>query len=129
MIPMKTTDLATVLAQKEATKKMSVIRELMPEINRSLERGLSKIEIWKALQSNGLDISYGVFMTYLWRMERIGKAVMPNKPVASIPPPVSNTPQTEVVLIQGESRTGAAVNAAITNARSTDYSKTLSKRK
>jgi hypothetical protein len=69
MNPIDTPAFETALEQKKPSKKMSLIRQLMPRINGAIGRGLSKKEVWESLNGAGLEMSYNMFVTYLSRIE------------------------------------------------------------
>src|ERR1700678_1509238 len=41
-----------------------------PEIQASLASGRKMYEIWEALQLDGIEMSYGQFRTYVWRIRK-----------------------------------------------------------
>jgi len=43
-----------------------------PEIQASLASGRKMQEIWEALQLDGIEMSYGQFRTYVWRIRKKG---------------------------------------------------------
>jgi hypothetical protein len=43
-----------------------------PEIQASLASGRKMHEIWEALQLDGIEMSYGQFRTYVWRIRKKG---------------------------------------------------------
>jgi hypothetical protein len=43
-----------------------------PEIQASLASGRKMHEIWEALQLDGIEMSYGQFRTYVWRIRKRG---------------------------------------------------------
>src|SRR5271169_6307174 len=66
-----------------------------PEIQASLASGRKMHEIWEALQLDGIEMSYGQFRTYVWRIRKKGipaavkarESVMaPGSDAGSIPP-------------------------------------------
>src|SRR5277367_656101 len=43
-----------------------------PQIQASLDSGRTMHEIWEALQLDGIEMSYGQFRTYVWRIRKRG---------------------------------------------------------
>lgn len=43
-----------------------------PQIQASLDSGRTMHEIWEALQLDGIEMSYGQFRTYVWRIRKKG---------------------------------------------------------
>src|ERR1700728_2830140 len=41
-----------------------------PQIQASLDSGRTMHEIWEALQLDGIEMSYGQFRTYVWRIRK-----------------------------------------------------------
>jgi hypothetical protein len=119
MNPIDTSALESAIEQKQPTKKMSLIRQLMPKINEAMARGLSKKEIWESLSEAGLEIGYKMFVTYLSRIEPSNKAPEP-KHEANF--------STEVERDQGPSSTHSALDKARRHAAGTDYSKVMRNR-
>src|SRR5580693_5464319 len=58
-----------------------------PEIQASLDSGRTMHEIWEALQLDGIEMSYGQFRTYVWRIRK----KMPTTASAAEPAPVSTS--------------------------------------
>jgi hypothetical protein len=62
-----------------------------PEIQASLASGRKMHEIWEALQLDGIEMSYGQFRTYVWRIRKKGvPAAMTATASASVAAPASN---------------------------------------
>src|SRR5580658_8084973 len=49
-----------------------------PQIQASLASGRTMHEIWEALQLDGIEMSYGQFRTYVWRIRKKGVPVPVN---------------------------------------------------
>lgn len=77
MNPIDTPAFETALEQTKPSKKMSLIRQLMPRINGAISRGLSKKEVWESLNGAGLEMSYNMFVTYLSRIETRNSSAKP----------------------------------------------------
>jgi hypothetical protein len=58
-----------------------------PKIQASLESGRTMHEIWEALQLDGIEMSYGQFRTYVWRIRKKGVRT----PVGAMMPIAANT--------------------------------------
>lgn len=69
MNPVDPSALEAALETKAPTKKMSLLRQLMPKIREAMARGLSKKEIWESLRDSGMEMDYKMFITYLARIE------------------------------------------------------------
>ncbi len=108
----------TALQEKKPTKKMSLIRQLLPKIEEALERGLSKKEVWESLNNVGLEMNYKMFLIYLSRTELQSKAVATQGK--------DRANQNKVEL--GQLSTHAALSQARKDAAETDYSKIIRKR-
>lgn len=119
MNPIDTSALESALEQKKATKKMSLIRQLMPKINDAMARGLSKKEIWESLSEAGLEIGYKLFVTYLSRIEPSRKATEPRH---------EKDTSTAIEPDHGPSSTHNALGQARQHAAGTDYSKIMRNR-
>ena len=50
--------------------KSGRIRWAWPQIQASLGNGRKMHEIWEALQRDGIEVSYGQFRTYIWRIRK-----------------------------------------------------------
>jgi len=62
------------------------------EIQASLASGRKMHEIWEALQLDGIEMSYGQFRTYVWRIRKKGVPTDVRATAsASVVPPASNT--------------------------------------
>src|ERR1700678_3941829 len=62
-----------------------------PEIQASLASGRKMHEVWEALQLDGIEISYGQFRTYVWRIRKKGVPVAVGATAsASVAAPASN---------------------------------------
>jgi hypothetical protein len=62
-----------------------------PEIQASLAGGRKMHEIWEALQLDGIEMSYGQFRTYVWRIRKKGvPEAMSATASASVAAPASN---------------------------------------
>ncbi len=119
--------LATAIEQYQPTKKMSLIRGLMPNINNAKQRGLSKKEIWESLYGAGLDISYSTFLTYLSRIENQNRA--PAETPGTLADPTFCTPKTPNLDTGGRVHRTRTVYEVIEDARRSterkDYSKIM----
>jgi len=69
-----------------------------PEIQAGLASGRKMHEIWEALQLDGIEMSYGQFRTYVWRIRKKGvpvpvnatESVMaPGSDAGSVPPRIT----------------------------------------
>jgi hypothetical protein len=112
--------LETVIEQIKPTRKMSVVRGLMPKINEAIRRGLSKKEIWESLHDAGLEMSYKMFVTYLSRID------FPRGAHGSAPP-ARNASFPDA--LQGPDSTQLALERARKNVAAKDYSKLMRNRK
>lgn len=61
-----------------------------PEIQASLASGRKMQEIWEALQLDGIEMSYGQFRTYVWRIRKKGVPAAVSAASASVAAPASN---------------------------------------
>jgi hypothetical protein len=62
-----------------------------PEIQAGLASGRKMHEIWEALQLDGIEMSYGQFRTYVWRIRKKGVPVSVSATAsASVAAPASN---------------------------------------
>lgn len=62
-----------------------------PEIQAGLASGRKMHEIWEALQLDGIEMSYGQFRTYVWRIRKKGvPAAVSATASASVAAPASN---------------------------------------
>lgn len=118
MKPVDASALENALEHKNPSKKMSLIRQLMPKINKAIERGLSKKEVWESLSDAGLEMSYKMFVTYLLRIEASCKA----EPVHEVSSAISKKQS------PGEYSTHDALDQARQRATETDYSKLMRNR-
>ena len=118
MKPVDASALENALEHKNPSKKMSLIRQLMPKINKAIERGLSKKEVWESLSDAGLEMSYKMFVTYLLRIETSGKTERTHE--------VSRTVSGNQ--IPGEYSAHEALEQARQRATETDYSKLMRNR-
>lgn len=57
-----------------------------PEIQASLASGRKMHEIWEALQLDGIEMSYGQFRTYVWRIRRKGVTTAVSAPTSVVAP-------------------------------------------
>jgi len=57
-----------------------------PEIQASLASGRKMHEIWEALQFDGIEVSYGQFRTYVWRIRKKGVPTAVNATASVIAP-------------------------------------------
>src|SRR5580692_4732118 len=64
-----------------------------PQIQASLDSGRTMHEIWEALQLDGIEMSYGQFRTYVWRIRK----KMPTTAGAAVESAAGNTPGSKVV--------------------------------
>lgn len=112
--------LETAIEQIKPTRKMSVVRSLMPKINEAIRRGLSKKEIWESLHGAGLQMSYKMFVTYLSRID-VNSGPQKSEPLArkELFPDVLPSPDS----------TQAALEQARKNVAAKDYSKLMRNRK
>src|SRR5580658_4749743 len=63
-----------------------------PQIQASLDSGRTMHEIWEALQLDGIEMSYGQFRTYVWRIrKRMPTTARAKEPAAA------NTSSSDVV--------------------------------
>ena len=63
-----------------------------PEIQAGLASGRKMQEIWEALQLDGIEMSYGQFRTYVWRIRKRGiPAAVRATASASVAAPASNS--------------------------------------
>lgn len=58
------------LVAASPTRTAAVIRSLLPGIQRALTSGQNLKDIWKALQAEGLEVSYHAFYMVVWRARR-----------------------------------------------------------
>ena len=61
-----------VLRESAPRTKSGRIVWAWPEIQASLASGRKMHEIWEALQLDGIEMSYGQFRTYAWRIRKRG---------------------------------------------------------
>lgn len=119
MNPADTSAFEIALETKAPTKKMSLIRHLMPKIKLAMARGLSKKEIWESLRDSGLDISYKMFITYMSRIETRTTGTEPEQEQSDARATISE---------HETSSTHAALGEARQLAARTDYSKLIRNR-
>jgi hypothetical protein len=78
--------------------KIGLVLWAWPEIQASLKSGRRMHEIWEALQLDGLEMSYGQFRTYVWRIRKRTSGSTAGQPQAEMPSatpaPVSSAPAT-----------------------------------
>ena len=78
-----------------------------PEIQAGLASGRKMYEIWEALQLDGIEMSYGQFRTYVWRIRKKGVPVSvsatasvsvaaPASNAGSVQPRIAPSPQSAV---------------------------------
>ena len=58
------------LAADPPKRRVALIRSLLPAIEAALTSGQNLKEIWQALQTEGLDVSYHTFYMVVWRARR-----------------------------------------------------------
>ena len=58
------------LAADPPKRRVALIRSLLPAIEVALTSGLNLKEMWQALQTEGLDVSYHTFYMVVWRARR-----------------------------------------------------------
>jgi hypothetical protein len=58
------------LAAEAPRRKAVLIRSLLPEIQAALKSGQTLKDIWEALETEGLDVSYHTFHMAVWRARR-----------------------------------------------------------
>jgi len=58
------------LAADPPKRRVALIRSLLPAIEAALTSGLNLKEMWQALQTEGLDVSYHTFYMVVWRARR-----------------------------------------------------------
>ncbi len=58
------------LASGPPKTSVALIRSLLPGIERALTSGQNLKDIWEALQSEGLQVSYHTFYMVVWRAKR-----------------------------------------------------------
>jgi hypothetical protein len=66
-----------------------------PQIQASLDSGRTMHEIWEALQIDGIEMSYGQFRTYIWRIRKRGIPTIPEAAVHEAEKLASAAPITE----------------------------------
>jgi hypothetical protein len=64
------------LAAEAPRRKAVLIRSLLPEIQAALKSGQTLKDIWEALETEGLEVSYHTFHMAVWRARR--KPTAPN---------------------------------------------------
>lgn len=120
MQPVDPAALEAAIEQTQPTRKMSVVRALMPKINDAVRRGLSKKEIWESLHGAGLDMSYKLFACYVARSAAPGSAHEPM-------PPANNEFFPDA--LPGRDSSQSALEQARKNVAVKDYSKLMRNRK
>jgi hypothetical protein len=58
------------LAADPPKRRPALIRTLLPEIEAAVTSGQNLKDIWEALQSEGLDVSYHTFYLVVWRARK-----------------------------------------------------------
>jgi hypothetical protein len=58
------------LAANPPKRRVALIRALLPEIEVAVTAGQNLKDIWEALQSEGLEVSYHTFYMVVWRARR-----------------------------------------------------------
>jgi transposase len=58
------------LAANPPKRRVALIRALLPEIEAAVTAGQNLKDIWEALQSEGLEVSYHTFYMVVWRARR-----------------------------------------------------------
>ena len=58
------------LAADPPKRRVALIRTLLPEIEAAVTSGQNLKDIWEALQSEGLEVSYHTFYMVVWRARR-----------------------------------------------------------
>jgi len=58
------------LAADPPKRRVAIIRTLLPEIEAAVTSGQNLKDIWEALQSEGLQVSYHTFYMVVWRAKR-----------------------------------------------------------
>ena len=89
------TDLANLraLSTSAPRTKSGRIMWAWPQIQASLNSGRKMHEIWEALQLDGVEMSYGQFRTYVWRIRKrlTENADRTQSSPAIVPPPTRDT--------------------------------------
>ena len=60
----------TALPESAPRTKIGRVVWAWPQIQASLDSGRRMHEIWEALQLDGIEMSYGQFRTYVWRIRK-----------------------------------------------------------
>jgi hypothetical protein len=75
------------LAADPPKRRVALIRSLLPAIEAALHSGQNLKDVWEALQSEGLQVSYHTFYMVVWRARRKptapsswGKQYKPSEP-------------------------------------------------
>ncbi len=122
-------DLSIALSQKKATKKISLLRGLIPEINQAMHRGLSKKEIWDALQSAGMNMNYKLFINYLSRIQKRERPAPAPEPINETNEKATSIPAQHQTRDENETRGMSSAHAALAEIRQQsgeiDYSKMM----
>ena len=58
------------LAADAPKRRVALIRTLLPEIEAAVTSGQNLKDIWEALQSEGLEVSYHTFYMVVWRARK-----------------------------------------------------------
>ena len=58
------------LAADPPKRRVALIRTLLPEIEAAVTSGQNLKDIWEALQTEGLEVSYHTFYMVVWRARR-----------------------------------------------------------
>jgi len=58
------------LAADPPKRRVALIRTLLPEIEAAVTSGQNLKDIWEALQSEGLEVSYHTFYMVVWRARK-----------------------------------------------------------
>jgi hypothetical protein len=97
-----------VLRESAPQTKSGRIVWAWPEIQASLASGRKMHEIWEALQLDGIEMSYGQFRTYVWRIRKKGvPAVLSAKASVVDPGSLAGSVPTRVVAPALQSAVGA----------------------
>lgn len=120
MKPVDLTGLETAIDNTLPTRKIALVRNLLPKIADARLRGLSKKEIWSSLHAAGLEMSYKMFVTYLARIQPAPPGP-PTAPATAAPPAATSH--------QEGGSTRAVLDAARRDVAAKDYSKVMRQRK
>ncbi|WLI87833.1 hypothetical protein Q4S45_13915 [Massilia sp. R2A-15] len=120
MKPVDLSGLETAIDNTLPTRKIALVRNLLPKITDARVRGLSKKEIWSSLHAAGLEMSYKMFVTYLARIQ----------PAQPAPPTATATAAPPAATSRSE---GGSTRAVLDEARrdlaAKDYAKVMRQRK